>query len=85
LAVEPPVVEEVVAALATVAGVVAVLAIGVVVTAGVVGDTVPLISAWTVALKVPVMPVRANLAENASAMNWDWVGSGALLDVNLIK
>jgi len=31
------------------------------------GVVVPLISAATVALKVPVMPVRANLAENASA------------------
>jgi len=67
LAVEAPVVAEVVA-LAEVAGVEAVLAVGVV-AAEVVEDTVPLISAWTVALKVPVMPVRVNLAENASAMN----------------
>jgi len=47
--------------------------------------TVPLISAATVALKVPVMPVRANLAENASAKAPLWVGSGRLLDVNRIK
>jgi len=67
LAVEAPVVAEVVA-LAEVAGVEAVLAVEVV-AAEVVEDTVPLISAWTVALKVPVMPVRVNLAENASAMN----------------
>lgn len=29
----------------------------------------PLITAWTVELKVPVMPLRVNLAENASALN----------------
>jgi len=46
---------------------------------------VPLIWAWMVALKVPVMPVRVNLAEKASIMNWGWLGSGKLLDVNLIK
>ena len=55
--VEAPVVVAVVAALATDAGVEVVLAVAVV-AAGVVEDTVPLISAWTVALKVPVMPVR---------------------------
>jgi len=26
-----------------------------------------------------------NLAEKASAMNWGWVGSWKLLDVNLMK
>jgi len=46
---------------------------------------VPLICAATVALKVPVMPVRANLAENASAKAPLWVGFGRALDVNRIK
>jgi hypothetical protein len=46
---------------------------------------VPLISAATVALKVPVMPVRVNLAENASAKAPLWVGFGRLLDVKRIK
>jgi len=46
---------------------------------------IPLISAATVALKVPVMPVRVNLAENASAKAPLWVGFGRLLDVNRIK
>jgi len=45
----------------------------------------PLIWAWIVALKVPVIPVRANLAEKASTMNWGCLGSGKLLDVNLRK
>jgi len=49
------------------------------------GVSEPLISAWTVELKVPVMPERVNLAENASALNWDWVASFRELDVNLIK
>jgi hypothetical protein len=48
-------------------------------------DTIPLISAETVALKVPVMPVIANLAENASAKALAWLASGRLLDVNRIK
>jgi hypothetical protein len=45
----------------------------------------PVIWAWTVALKVPVMPLRANLAENASAGNWELVESFRLRDVNLMK
>jgi len=47
----------VVVALAEVAGVEAALEVGVV-AAEVEAATDPLISAWTVALKVPVMPVR---------------------------
>jgi hypothetical protein len=46
-----------VVALTEATGVEAVLAVGVV-PAGVVAAVVPLIWAWTVALKVPVMPVR---------------------------
>jgi hypothetical protein len=46
---------------------------------------VPLISCWTVELKVPVIPVRVNLAENASAGNWELLASFRLIDVNLIK
>jgi len=49
------------------------------------GAELPLICAATEALKVPVMPVRANLAENASAKALAWVGSARLLDVNRIK
>jgi len=45
----------------------------------------PLIWAWMEALKVPVMPVRVNLAEKASILNWGCLGSEKLLDVNLIK
>jgi len=46
--------------------------------------TVPLISAATVALKVPVIPVRVNLAENASALPVPLV-AGRLLDVKRRK
>jgi len=49
------------------------------------GPVEPLISAWIVELKVPVMPLRLNLAENASALNWVWLGSFRLTDVNLMK
>lgn len=49
------------------------------------GVSEPVISASIVELKVPVMPVRANLAENASALNWGWEASFRPLDVNLIK
>jgi len=47
----------------------------------------PLISAWIEELKVPVMPVRVNLAENASslALIAVWLGSFRLTDVNLMK
>jgi len=48
------------------------------------GETVPLISAATVALKVPVIPVRVNLAENASALPVPVV-AGRLLDVKRRK
>ena len=61
----------------------------------------PLITAWTVELKVPDMPLRlfktlggarirrdtthVNLAENASALNWVWLGSFRSTDVILMK
>lgn len=45
----------------------------------------PLISAWTVELNVPVMPVIVNLAENASAGNWEFVASFRLIDVKRTK
>jgi len=48
------------------------------------GETVPLISAATVELKVPVIPVRVNLAENASALPVPLV-AGRLIDVNRRK
>jgi hypothetical protein len=46
--------------------------------------TVPLISAATVALNVPVIPVRVNLAENASALPVPLVAA-RLLDVKRRK
>jgi len=45
----------------------------------------PLTTACTVELKVPDMPLRLNLAENASALNWVWLGSFRLTDVILMK
>jgi len=49
------------------------------------GTDNPLISAATVELKVPVMPVRVNLAENASAKALLWLAFGRLLDVKRMK
>lgn len=45
----------------------------------------PLISAWMVELKVPVMPAIVNLAEKASAGNWELVASFRAIDVKRTK
>jgi len=45
----------------------------------------PLISAWTVELKVPVMLVNVNLAEKASAGYWALVASFRLSDWKRMK